>query len=129
MNSTRPFSRNVSTTASWLEQNARAHESVLQAAAAVTTIVPLRFGAIYRSREHVGRMLDERGDQFVATLERVRGHVELGVKVWVDGPRLERTLVGRLGAVCRWRGGGVPPAAPAGAGAVSRGSCPLRGTR
>ena len=50
----------------------------------MTTIVPLRFGAIYRSREHVGRMLDERGDEFAATLERVRGHVELGVKVWVD---------------------------------------------
>jgi hypothetical protein len=76
----------------WLERNARAHEDVLQAAAAVTAIVPLRFGAIYRSREQVGRMLDERSGEFVATLERVRGHVELGVKVWVDLPTLERTL-------------------------------------
>jgi hypothetical protein len=76
----------------WLERNARAHEDVLQAAAAVTAIVPLRFGAIYRSREHIERMLDERSGEFVATLERVRGHVELGVKVWVDLPTLERTL-------------------------------------
>jgi hypothetical protein len=76
----------------WLERNARAHEDVLQAAAAVTAIVPLRFGAIYRSREQVGRMLDERSGEFVTTLERVRGHVELGVKVWADLPRLERTL-------------------------------------
>lgn len=76
----------------WLERNARAHESVLQAAAAVTAIVPLRFGAIYRSREHVEQMLDERCDEFGAALDRVRGHVELGVKVWADLSALERTL-------------------------------------
>lgn len=76
----------------WLERNARAHEDVLQAAATVTAVVPLRFGAIYRSREQVGRMLDERAGEFTAVLERVRGHVELGVKAWVDMARLERTL-------------------------------------
>jgi hypothetical protein len=76
----------------WLERNARAHEDVLQAAAAVTTVVPLRFGAIYRSREQVEHMLGERADEFARTLERVRGHVELGVKVWADPSVLERTL-------------------------------------
>lgn len=76
----------------WLERNARAHEDVLQAAAALTAVVPLRFGAIYRSRDQVLRMLHERSGEFRATLERVRGHVELGVKAWVDLPTLERTL-------------------------------------
>jgi hypothetical protein len=78
----------------WLERNARAHEDVLQAAAALTTVVPLRFGTIYRSRDHVERMLDERAEEFGATLEQVRGHVELGVKAWIDLPTLERTLAG-----------------------------------
>jgi hypothetical protein len=77
----------------WLERNVRVHEGVLQAVAALTPVVPLRFGAIYRSREQVGRMLDEREGEFAATLERVRGHVELGVKAWVDLPTLERTLL------------------------------------
>lgn len=76
----------------WLERNARAHEDVLQAVAAVSAVVPLRFGAIYRSRDQVLRMLDERAGEFRSTLERVRGHVELGVKAWVDLPTLERTL-------------------------------------
>jgi Gas vesicle synthesis protein GvpL/GvpF len=76
----------------WLERNARAHEDVLEAAAAVTAVVPLRFGTIYRSRNHVVRMLGERGEELSATLERVRGHVELGVKVWVDPDAFERTL-------------------------------------
>jgi Gas vesicle synthesis protein GvpL/GvpF len=58
----------------------------------VTAIVPLRFGTIYRSREQVERMLQARDEEFVATLARVRGHVELGVKVWADPATLERTL-------------------------------------
>jgi hypothetical protein len=76
----------------WLERNARAHEEVLQGAAAVTAVVPLRFGTIYRSREHVGEMLGERGAEFAEALERVRGHVELGVKAWVDLRAFEQTL-------------------------------------
>jgi hypothetical protein len=76
----------------WLERNARAHENVLQSAAAVTTVVPLRFGTIYRGREHVEQMLEERGDELRATIERVRGHVELGVKVWIDQAVLGQTL-------------------------------------
>jgi hypothetical protein len=76
----------------WLERNARAHEAVLQAAAAVTTVVPLRFGTIYRGREHVELMLEERGDELRGMLERVRGHVELGVKAWVDLAALGHSL-------------------------------------
>jgi hypothetical protein len=79
----------------WLERNARAHEDVLQGAAAVTAVVPLRFGTIYRSREHVGEMLGERAGEFADSIERVRGHVELGVKAWVDLSALERTLAGK----------------------------------
>ena len=81
----------------WLERNARAHEDVLQAAAAVTAVVPLRFGTIYRSREQVERMLGERADDFAGTLGRVRGHVELGVKVWVDQSVFEQTLAAEAG--------------------------------
>lgn len=78
----------------WLERTAREHETVLQAAAAVSTVVPLRFGTIYQGREHVELMLEERGEEFRSSLERVRGHVELGVKVWVDLATLGQTLNG-----------------------------------
>jgi Gas vesicle synthesis protein GvpL/GvpF len=37
-------------------------------------------------------MLGERNGELRETLERVRGHVELGVKAWVDLPTLEQTL-------------------------------------
>lgn len=81
----------------WLERNARTHEDVLQAAAALTAVVPLRFGTIYRSCEQVERMLAARADELAATLTRVRGHVELGVKVWAEPSVLERTLAARSG--------------------------------
>jgi hypothetical protein len=76
----------------WLERNARAHEEILQAAATVSAVVPLRFGTIYRSLDQVDQMLAEREVELAATLDRVRGHVELGVKAWVDPRRLEQTL-------------------------------------
>lgn len=76
----------------WLERNARAHEDVLQAAAAIAPVVPLRFGAIYRSREQVEGMLDDRAAEFRAAIGRIRGHVEFGVKAWVDTAVLERAV-------------------------------------
>jgi len=76
----------------WLEAKARDHESVLRAAAAGGPVVPLRFGAVYRRQEDVVQLLDERADELVADLDRVRGHVELGVKGFVARKRLEDSL-------------------------------------
>lgn len=94
----------------WLERNARAHEDVLQAAAAATAVVPLRFGTIYRSLGQVERMLAERSEEFATTIRRVRGHVELGVKAWLDPKRLEQTLAAS----------GAPAAGGAGAAYLQR---------
>jgi hypothetical protein len=63
----------------WLEEKVRAHDRVLSAAVGRVTVVPFRFGTIYRSLDHVREMLDERAD-LERTLERLRGAVELGVK-------------------------------------------------
>lgn len=77
----------------WLEANARAHEDVL-GSFLDAGVVPLRFGTIYRDREEVERLLDERGDSFAAALARVAGRVELGVKVWADRGRLLQARAG-----------------------------------
>jgi Gas vesicle synthesis protein GvpL/GvpF len=76
----------------WLEEHARAHEDVLLRIADATTVVPFRFGVIYRDIDDVAAMLRERRDELVAALGRVRGHVELGVKAWADRARLEAAL-------------------------------------
>jgi hypothetical protein len=86
----------------WLEQQALAHEGALRRVAADGAVVPLRFGAIYHQLEDVEQMLGERREELAADLDRVRGHVELGVKGFVDraklaGPRLPRTAPGGAG--------------------------------
>jgi hypothetical protein len=78
----------------WLEARARAHEDVLQAVAAKTAVVPFRFGTVYRGLPEVRGLLAARREELEAALERVRGRVELGVKLWLDRARLEAALGG-----------------------------------
>lgn len=67
----------------WLEQKVRVHEDVL-ASFVGGAVVPLRFGALYSDVADLRRMLDERASFFSATLERLRGMVEIGVKAWLE---------------------------------------------
>ena len=76
----------------WLEQKARAHEAVLDELVGEGAVVPLRFGAIYRRPDEVVALLRDRGEEFEADLDRVRGRIELGVKGFVDRTALENTL-------------------------------------
>ena len=76
----------------WLEEKARAHEAVLDRLVGEGALVPLRFGAIYRRLDEVETLLRERGEEFEADLDRVRGRVELGVKGYADRTALEDAL-------------------------------------
>ena len=44
-------------------------------------LLPVRFGAVVEDERAAGRMVAERHDELAAALERVRGAVELGVRV------------------------------------------------
>jgi hypothetical protein len=68
----------------WLEQHVQAHQGVLQGVLAAAAVVPFRFGTIYRRQDDVRAMLRERRKELVASLERVAGKVELGVKAWAQ---------------------------------------------
>lgn len=80
----------------WLERQAREHVEVLQAACAAATVVPFRFGTIYRELDDVRAMLDARRAELAASLERVRGKVEVGVKAWA-APLEERAAAAASG--------------------------------
>jgi Gas vesicle synthesis protein GvpL/GvpF len=72
----------------WLERVARGHESVLEAALAQTTIVPLRLCTIYESEQSVRDMLEREHDSLMQALDALAGHQEWGVKLIADGDRL-----------------------------------------
>jgi hypothetical protein len=67
----------------WLEQKVRAHNRVLAAAVGKATVLPLRFGAIYRGEDHVRTMLGERSE-LEQQLARLEGLLEFGVKAVLD---------------------------------------------
>ncbi|GHH82062.1 gas vesicle protein [Kitasatospora indigofera] len=68
----------------WLEALARAHHHVVEATAAHSTVLPLRLATVYLDDDRVRAMLDDRHDLLLGTLEQLDGHVELGVKIYLD---------------------------------------------
>jgi len=67
-----------------LEGLLRTHHRVVQALAGDTTVLPLRLGTVYRGDERVEALLEDRRAEFEATLERIAGRTEWGVKLLVD---------------------------------------------
>ncbi|WP_371793199.1 GvpL/GvpF family gas vesicle protein [Streptomyces sp. NBC_01471] len=70
-----------------LEEIARGHHAVVEAAYGATTVLPLRLATVYLSDARVAAMLDERRAEFDELLSWLEGHVELGVKVYADPHR------------------------------------------
>ena len=78
------------------EENLWTHESVLEALLQDGPVLPLRFGVAYASERELVRELDDRGSALGAALERVRGKVEVGVRVLDTGSH-ERSLPAETG--------------------------------
>ena len=77
-----PLRRNLENRA-WLEQAVAAHDGVLSGVVGAAPLVPFRFGTVFRDEDGVREMLREREDELREALDRLRGHVELGVKVFL----------------------------------------------
>jgi hypothetical protein len=68
----------------WLETVARAHHTVIEALAARTTVLPLRLATVYLDDARVAAMLNAEADDFSHALRRLAGHLEWGVKIYVE---------------------------------------------
>lgn len=69
---------------SWLEFIAMAHQRVMTALLDSYTLLPLKLCTLYTSEEGAHAALAQGAEQFRATLDRIEGAVELGVKVYCD---------------------------------------------
>jgi hypothetical protein len=76
----------------WLEQAARAHEQVLDRVREQATVVPMRLCTVYRSEESVREMLVREAPVLEATLARLAGKTEWGVKIFVHPGELAAEL-------------------------------------
>ena len=59
----------------------REHDRVVREAMRSATPLPLRFGTLFHDEAAVLRAVTEREPEFLELLERVRDHVEMGVRV------------------------------------------------
>jgi hypothetical protein len=65
----------------WLEDAARGHDAVVQAASLMAPTAPTRLATIFLDDDAVRRRLREQHDAIMAALDRVEGHEEWSVKV------------------------------------------------
>jgi Gas vesicle synthesis protein GvpL/GvpF len=63
-----------------------AHEQVVEELMSLATILPLRFGSSVERAEALIAMMAERREEFLASLERVRGAVEISVRAELPAP-------------------------------------------
>ena len=66
----------------WLEDVARAHHHVVDAAVRLFPVLPARFGTVYRADASMVAAFAERGDELRGALARVGGRMEWGVKAY-----------------------------------------------
>ena len=62
------------------------HERVVEELMAGRALLPLRFGSVLEGEPELRKLLEARRSEFEAALDRVRGHVELGVRASAGGP-------------------------------------------
>ncbi|OEV05779.1 GvpL/GvpF family gas vesicle protein [Streptomyces oceani] len=67
-----------------VEVVARRHHAVVEAAYQHAYVLPMRLATLCRDDDRVAGMLDERGAEFRALLNRLTGRAEWGVKVYAD---------------------------------------------
>ena len=61
------------------------HEAVAESLMDDRVVLPIRFGTLLPSRQEVGDGLRRAYSRLVADIERLRGHVEIGVRLWTAG--------------------------------------------
>jgi len=75
----------ATSTVSPTDDNLWRHEAIVEALMADRTVLPVRFGTVLADEAAVKAVLTTHYANFVADLERVRGRVELGLRVlWND---------------------------------------------
>jgi gas vesicle protein GvpL/GvpF len=66
------------------------YNGIVATASKRATVLPVRFGAAYRSEAAVARLLAERGRELLEALDRLEGKAELGLRIILDTPEQAR---------------------------------------
>lgn len=76
----------------WVQQHAANHQHTLTLVSQEQTVIPLKFGAVFRSKASVLKMLRDREEEFECFLDRFHNTSEWGVKLYCEEAQLSQWL-------------------------------------
>jgi len=77
----------------WLAEKGQIHETVVDSVMRITTIMPMKFCTIFKTREKVESMLEEDYADFKYNLGHLKEKVEMGIKVYFDSEPLKQKIL------------------------------------
>lgn len=87
------FKAKIEKDPTWLEEKILRHNHIISKLAEKTTVVPLKFGTIFKSKKAVEEMLEEKYQNFLKIIFNLNGKKEWGVKIYCDMDKLKTELV------------------------------------
>ncbi|MFH1968060.1 MAG: GvpL/GvpF family gas vesicle protein [bacterium] len=80
----------------WIKEKAQLHEQVVEEAMKkgdeILSIIPMKFGTIFKTRENLEETLKKHYGQFRESLERLKGKQEWSVKVYLNRKNFEEEV-------------------------------------
>lgn len=77
----------------WVKEKATLHEKVIEKIMKTATVIPFKFGTIFKSEDNLKAMLVEHRDELKENLKSLEGKEEWGVKLYCDLDRLREVLL------------------------------------
>ena len=77
---------------SWIEKNARDHIEVISQIMKSCTVIPFKFGTIYKSEESVGKFISDYSVSLEDNLINIEGKEEWSVKIYCDSKVLNEKI-------------------------------------
>jgi len=76
----------------WVEKNVRQHEKVIEETMKDITVIPFKFGTIFKREDGVENLLKENNLKFKNMIADLEGKEEWGLKVYCDSEKLNDSL-------------------------------------
>ena len=76
----------------WVERKIRQHEKVIESIMKDITVIPFKFGTIFKTKDGVENLLKENNLKFKNAIADLDGKEEWGLKVYCDGKKLNDSL-------------------------------------
>ncbi len=77
----------------WLVENGQIHEKIIDSTMEKTTIIPMKFCTVFKTKENVEAMLKEKYADFKYGIGYLKDKAELGVKVYFDSGQLKQKIL------------------------------------